>query len=403
MKITHKILIEQLTTLIYAVVLAFTFCGLFLFPQGHSILSNLVVIASICGLTNAYIYRNNNFGLKDYRLPFIFAIYATEILLNRLYHGDEYGIMRNLFYVATFAWLIPRKCILLRVTCIAIVVGGIGIGALAIYQYLHGIPRPEGFTNANLFAMASLIMTLMSWFVLKESHEHRLIRYTAFFSLAGSLSALVLSQSRGVWLALISVIFIAFFFRAIRSKQPIKYIAWFISCIALVFIIYQNTPLIQNRLGQGSSDLQLVEQGNFNTSWGLRVLAWKSAWLGFKSSPWVGVGGDGFGPLKKEQVAKKIIPPSLLNQALYHAHNQYLQNMVIRGGVGLSALCILLFAPINIMRKKYWFSTGMLIPLSFAICGLSDVPFEHQNTLYMYSICLVFIWLFFSLKEDSIL
>ncbi|MCR3895497.1 hypothetical protein NUK31_21235, partial [Aeromonas caviae] len=88
-----------------------------------------------------------------------------------------------------------------------------------------------------------------------------------------------------------------------------------------------------------------------------------------------------------------LVSPLVLDTALAHAHNQYMQSLIIRGMMGLLALMAFIFYPMKIfIEKKGWGSPYSLIPLSFAISALSDVPFEHQNTLYLYVLSLVFCW-----------
>ncbi len=148
--------------------------------------------------------------------------------------------------------------------------------------------------------------------------------------------------------------------------------------------------------------MQKMDKGSYDSSWGLRVVAWQSAWLGFVDAPVFGVGTRGFDSLKQEQAAKKLVSPLILHSALAHAHNQYMQNMVIRGSVGFFALAVFLFYPIGLAIKNMgWMSAGVFIPLTFAINGLSDVPFEHQNVLYVYALSLIFVWYSSEIKVNE--
>ncbi|WP_434472087.1 hypothetical protein [Aeromonas veronii] len=71
-----------------------------------------------------------------------------------------------------------------------------------------------------------------------------------------------------------------------------------------------------------------------------------------------------------------------------------MQNLIIRGAVGGVAILLFLGLPIW-WAAKLWgvTSIAVLLPISLAIDGLSDVPFEHQNILFLYTLGLLFIWL----------
>lgn len=384
-------LLDRVTTAIFALTIAFSFCGLFLVPSGQSILSNLLVASSVFGLLNYFIGEKKDVFFTDRRLVWVFIFYAVVILINRMIHGDQYGVMRSLFYVAAFSLTIPRKKILLSIGSIAILSGGIGLGLLSIWQYKNGIARVDGFTNAILFSQAAITLAVLNWYLFIEARRSLLIKLCSMTALAAALVALYFSQSRGVWLALGIIISYVVIYKA--TFKPWKY-----SVVALLFIIgiggiYHTNTLVQSRMASAVSDINNMESGTYNSSWGLRVVAWESAWLGFLDSPWIGVGTDGFTVVKEQQIAQGLVSPLVMDPALAHAHSQYMQNLVLRGAVGILALVIFLFYPMKlIIEKAGWGSPYTMIPLSFAVNALSDVPFEHQNTLYLYALSLVFCW-----------
>ncbi|ARW84512.1 O-antigen ligase family protein [Aeromonas salmonicida] len=400
MSIRSLDLLDKATTALFALVIMFSFCGLFLVPAGQTILSNLLVVASVFGLLNYFVGKKRDVGLEDRRILWVLAAYAVMIFVNRLIHGDQYGVMRGLFYVVVFALMIPRKPVLLTLGYAAIVTGGIGLGIMSLWQYQSGMIRVEGFTNAILFSQAALTLAILNWFVLQQNLVVRWMRGLALLSLVAALFALYLSQSRGVWLAFGGAVVYIICYKG--CFKPWKYAAIALLCVAALGATYHHNPLIQKRIAAAVSDMQRMDKGSYDSSWGLRVVAWQSAWLGFVDAPVFGVGTRGFDSLKQEQAAKKLVSPLILHPALAHAHNQYMQNIVIRGGVGFFALAVLLFYPIVLAIKNMgWMSAGVLIPLTFAINGLSDVPFEHQNVLYAYALSLIFIWYSSELRENK--
>ncbi|MBL0575247.1 O-antigen ligase family protein [Aeromonas hydrophila] len=393
-------LLDRTTTALFALTILFSFCGLFLAPFGQSIQSNLLAVTGIFGLLNYFVGKQRDVGLKDRRILWGLLVYAAMIFINRLIHGDQYGVMRGLFYVVVFALMMPRKPSLLVLGYLAIVLGGMGLGILSIWQYQHGIARVEGFTNAILFSQAALTLAILNWFVFQQKQLPGWLRGGSLFGLIAALFALYLSQSRGVWLAFGIILAYVICYKA--YFKPWKYIAVAILCTATTGAIYQTNQLVQVRVAEAVSDLNSAEKGSYDSSWGLRVIAWQSAWLGFLDSPVAGVGTDGFDALKISQVRNELVPASILNPVLTHAHNQYMQNLVVRGSIGFIALVIFLGLPIYLAANNISrISAGVLVPLAFAINSLSDVPFEHQGVLYLYTLSLVFIWFAHESKKDT--
>ncbi|WAF92698.1 O-antigen ligase family protein [Aeromonas hydrophila] len=393
-------LLDRITTALFGLTIIFSFCGLFLAPFGQSIQSNLLAVTGIFGLLNYFVGKQRDVGLKDRRILWGLLVYAAMIFVNRLIHGDQYGVMRGLFYVLVFALMMPRKPILLVLGYLAIVLGGMGLGILSIWQYQHGIARVEGFTNAILFSQAALTLVILNWFVFQQERLPGWLRGGGLVGLMAALFALYLSQSRGVWLAFGVILAYVICYKA--YFKPWKYIAVAILCMATTGAIYHTNQLVQVRIAEAVSDLQSAEKGSYESSWGLRVIAWQSAWLGFLDSPVVGVGTDGFDELKRKQVNEHQISQLIFHPSLAHSHNQYMQNLVVRGSIGFIALVIFLGLPLYLAANNISrISAGVLVPLAFAVNSLSDVPFEHQGVLYLYTLSLVFIWFVHESKKDT--
>lgn len=402
MLIKPRELLDRATITIYALTIMFAFCGLFLVPSGQSILSNLLVVSGVFGLLSYFVGGNRDVFFIDRRLLWAFMFYAAIILLNRVMHGDQYGIMRGLFYVSIFALMMPKNKTILSLGWVAIVVGGIGLGLLSVWQFKSGLIRVEGFTNAILFSQATLILAILNWCAFSQSKENNIIKYTALFSMMFSIVALYFSQSRGVWLALGVVIVIHIIYKGFH--KPVKYTVVALLLAASMGGVYQTNKIVQDRIADAASDIRGLESGTYGSSWGLRVVAWESAWLGFLSSPVIGVGTDGFTAVKEQQVTQGLVSPLVMDPALVHAHSQYMQNLVVRGLIGIFGLLIFIFYPMKLLVEKTgWGSLYIMIPLSISICAFSDVPFEHQNVLYLYSLSLVFAWCAteFTLKENQ--
>lgn len=374
---------------LYAVTLFFTLCGLFLVPSGQHYLSKILVLSSIVGVINYFLGGGDNAGVAEKKLYLCVLIYIVAIGISRLVHDDDSWIIRNSLYVLVFFLVMPRERVLVESFKLGAFFGGITIGLLSIWQFNNGMLRAEGFTNAILFAQGALILAILNAYFAQES-SNILTRYGYFIGSMFAILAIYLSQSRGVWLALTVVVIYFIFIKAI--KNPVKYLLWLLILSCLLAIFYYESDILRARIHESFSEVNMMEGNNYTSSWGLRLMAWRSAWAGFAEHPLLGVGLDGFKAIQQQQLLDGIVDSYYVNYGMYHAHNQFMQNMVVRGVLGLiAAFAILVYPMVFFWQKSNLMSVGFIVTLGVFICALTDVPIEHQNSLYIYLISLFFI------------
>lgn len=374
---------------LYAVTLFFALCGLFIVPSGQHYLSKILVLSSIVGVINYFLGGGGNVGVAEKKLYLCVLIYIVAIGISRLVHDDDSWIIRNSLYVLVFFLVIPRERVLVESFKLGAFFGGITIGLLSIWQFNNGMLRAEGFTNAILFAQGALILAILNAYFAQES-SNILTRYGYFIGSMFAILAIYLSQSRGVWLALTVVVIYFIFIKAI--KNPVKYLLWLLILSCLLAIFYYESDILRARIHESVSEVNMMEGNNYTSSWGLRLMAWRSAWAGFAEHPLLGVGLDGFKAIQQQQLLDGIVDSYYVNYGMYHAHNQFMQNMVVRGVLGLiAAFAILVYPMVFFWQKSNLMSVGFIVTLGVFICALTDVPIEHQNSLYIYLISLFFI------------
>lgn len=393
MVINYSEKVRELTKWCYLFTIFFAFSGLFFFENGKTLLSNFIVVSTVMGGVSYFLgYRD--VGLHDRRILWVFISYAAMIFVNRMIHGDQYGVMRNIFYVVLFGILIPRNICMVNAFKFGAIVGGVGLGFIAMWQELHGINRVGGFTHPILYAQACLALFIVNFSFYLGRGDGRWVRLVTIFSMLLSLWAMYLSQSRGVWITFIVLLMFYMAFKAV--KRPKKYSLIVLGVISVLLFSFQYSGILKTRVQDSIEDLEQAKSGQYDTSWGLRIVAWKSAWFGFLDYPFVGVGTNGFDELKKKQVEQGVVSPLIFHPALVHAHNQYMQSLVIRGVFGTVILLFFMTLPFAISKNRRMLSPILLISISFAVYGLSDVPFEQQNTLYIYVLSL----LMFFVEQD---
>ncbi|MGL5393120.1 MAG: O-antigen ligase family protein [Shewanella sp.] len=383
---------EKITEMAFAITMFFAFGFLYASARGHSYLSILVVISIILGIVSFFYFIKNKISLWSGlgNLSKIILLYGFMLVFSRLSHGEDSALIRISLFFTLFVFLIPKTELVKSYSIYGILAGGWVVGGVAIWSVSQGNMRVGGYTNAILFAQGALVIFILNVHVLFHESKATTKKIIAIIGAGLSLMAIYLSQSRGVWLSLVVV---AVFYMFINRSLLIRHIKLTLPSVIVVCIVFNyNSNIFTQRIDDIKNDLIQIEQGNYQTSIGLRLVVWKSAWLGFLEYPFIGVGKDGIDELKKQQVSEHKVNPVLLvgdgGLGMPHAHNQYLNQLVMRGLVGFIPMMILLAFPI-LMREQFGF-LGIYLASAYLVSGLTDVPLEQKETLYIFLFSLLF-------------
>lgn len=247
--------------------------------------------------------------------------------------------------------------------------GALGSGLFALYQVLiEHLPRATGFLYLIEFGDLSLLLGLMARFGWEDATPA--LRGWIIAGVLGGLTASLLSGSRGGWL----VILLPWAWAGIALPRLNR--AW----LAILGVLAALAlALALPRLVAGVSDLRQFQQGKVVTSLGLRLVMWHEAGEMILENPLAGNGPGAFRHRLETEVAAQRLDPSLLE--FNHAHNDWLQQMVMGGVIGLSALLSwygLLFAYFRRYADTPEGQAGALLVCAFAIFGLSETLLAHR-------------------------
>ena len=314
--------------------------------------------------------------------------------------GDHFlRYLLGIFFIVSFCQIgIHHRSIIYGVA-----IGSIASGIMAIYQY-NTIGRAEGFTNAIRFGDISILMGLIllsATMIRFFSKKERL-----FFTIASffGLLASILSLSRGGWPALIAIPFIFFF--VLDKNKKIK--LFFILSLLPLFFAFINLPPVKPRIQQATQQVNgyFHEHDQYvNTSLGVRLELWKTAFLMGQEKPLTGWGDKNIEKGRLEYVEKSISNPAIMEYN--HAHNDFLEMWARRGAVGVISLMGIYLIPIFLVIfhykknkkklpelmavNKFLVTSGILIYFGYFIFGLSDVFFTFVIGHNFYLFSLVFI------------
>ena len=132
----------------------------------------------------------------------------------------------------------------------------------------------------------------------------------------------------------------------IHFKLTLKSMLLFTILSTTLFVgAYQTIPLFEKRVDAAKSDIQKFQQGNYQSSWGIRAAFWIITYDIVKENPLIRVGIGDYKQAAQEALAKNDHQFAQAVQEFCttsHFHNQYLMIITQTGLIGL-ALMIWIF------------------------------------------------------------
>jgi O-antigen ligase len=286
-------------------------------------------------------------------------------------------------------------------TLLTLTVIGSATGLIVViyFSIILNLGRSGLPVNAIPFSTITAIYLIFSIVLFLHSTNLKTKIMMSLMVLA-NISSLILSETRGTLLAG----FIAMVFILLKTlnfnKINLKTIAISVVIITGMFLILKHP--IEQRIEQTAVEYHKIEAGNLTSSIGLRLQLWKSAPMLIGDHFLLGVGNNIRNEIDKLYIKNKISQP-LYDLQPAHLHNQYLDKIVKNGILGFILFILLLLIPIvasketNTLYKQL--SLGVVI--IFSISSLTDVPFNHGQTLFIY---LLFIGVFnmFALNNEKV-
>lgn len=382
--------------------LLWLFSATFTLQNGKSILGKLTVFVALYCLIRFRHEWRTNFKNKNFKtFTKINIAVLGYFLVYHLLLGESFRFIKVLIISQLYLVCAPWRLFSLRDISYYITTGAIITGLFSFYEaYYLNLPRVgETASNPIPYASFSLVLLLSSiyfLFILKNN-----IYQIAFYSTAAifSLLTVILTQSRGSWIAFLYLVFIIILeaYRKINVQKSKRSILIFIILIAIAGAgIFTNSSKINSRYQQTVNEFNNIKKDNLNTSIGIRLQLWERGFHYFKQEPLFGNGTKLYLEKTEQDKINGLISPIASKSANAHLHNQYMDTLVRNGVTGLSVLLIWIFLPIwllhrhNLSALRNW---AMGTAIMVLIGGLTDVPFHHESIIYLYAMLMGIILL----------
>ncbi|MGR5389381.1 O-antigen ligase family protein [Vibrio crassostreae] len=349
------------------------------------------IILSI--IISIFLYRKEII-IKNLKSPFIWllSLLCAYTIFSYYYHGSSSREMRALLGSTLFLLFFPYQILTQRVIQWIVLVGSFAVCVNSVYFNLYiGIERDAGYINPIPYATACALISIIAFSLLLDnsSLKGKTLPLIAFLL---SLPPIILSETRGIWLAFTLSIFFIFITKCIKnppSKRKIL-LAFIFTAILTSTGVFLFKEKINDRYDRTIYEIERIQSNDYSTSIGLRLQMWMLTPELIKQKPILGHGQE-----QREILKGKLKSGEISNQLFYfasaHYHNQFLDKIVKSGVVGLMFVTLLLLYPLMMMKNLPPSDTYMVIGLVslFSIAGLTDVPFNHAQPMMLYLLFLV--------------
>ncbi|PJE50952.1 MAG: hypothetical protein COV29_01590 [Candidatus Yanofskybacteria bacterium CG10_big_fil_rev_8_21_14_0_10_36_16] len=348
------------------------------------------------------ILKNKDYSqriIKNLAIPTIIVTVLGFVQLSMTYLMDIYGFMR--------VWGEGIECKLFgEEWCyIASWVGNtwfayfgeqLSLRVFSIFPDSHSFPLFILFGLPSIFAIALTRATSKTGHSTKALFKTRAKWFVLWVPVI--LLAIILSGTRGMWLAGISTLIGSFIFATIflrnhmHEKNVFKYLSSYILIFVLLFMVaYPIFASPQFLLNKDNSDLlsnrvrSIIDFGETSNS--LRLEIWQKTFESIKKRPWLGVGIGNFPVVLEQDVT--------LARAGSSAHNLYLNIFAEMGMIAFMASLLFLFLMLvkmynNYIKESDWFiKTYFASTLLFVMWGLlylmTDIVLFDERAFLIFS------------------
>jgi O-antigen ligase len=259
--------------------------------------------------------------------------------------------------------------------------------------------RPSQIAAMNPIPYGNLcillgFLSLLSLHSLNKNYESP--RKFSFITLACFVAAIcgvlgsVWTESRGGWVAFI-VVGLLYICTLPGVKAMYKVVALITFCLILV-LSYTQINSINSRVTQAVDQTVLyLNQGDRDTSVGIRLQLWEASFLVLKEHPLTGVGVGHYQEALKSLSERGVISP--LAATMPHSHNEFAHFATLLGIPGLLCILCIYFVPAGWFLSKIRSSQttvrnaaymGLTTCLLFFVFGWTEVMFVIAATNVLY-------------------
>ncbi len=311
------------------------------------------------------------------------ASLPVAIFLSQSYHhhysGHPYDASSR-FLLGVPVFMMLRR---MRFDIAAIVQYGFPIATLIGCLMLKPIDDGRyGISTLDLihFGDFALVMGVLSVLGIDwNGRDAPLLRVLKVAGFLAGMYASIVSGSRGGWVAMPVFLMIFIYFRMGRvTLRALLFVP--LMLVIAGFIAYASSAEIHHRVDNLLGDVTSLQQGNPDTSTGIRLQLYRAAARVFTSNPVFGVGPEGFAKEMDAMQKAGLITPMAADLGRGEVHNELLSRAAGMGVLGLAAMLAIYLVPAGIFYRSMRSQVpeirqsgmlGLIFVSSFMVFGLT--------------------------------
>ncbi|MBY8159748.1 O-antigen ligase family protein [Vibrio fluvialis] len=368
---------------------AFSFAFMIWF-EGASKVLVITTVISLLSFCISFRERLKITLIDNLRQPFhiLIWVFTLFIFVQSVLHGVSSREIRALLCLSVIALYFPFRSIKPVYYQAILALGCVTIFANSIYfNIVLGLSRESGVINPIPYASISALLGLLSFHIALGTKSTKTKLLFGVFAILPVIS-LVLTESRGVWLAFACALLVLFFN---KFRFTFKKVALLLILLSSVVFMLSGS-FVEQRIEQTRYEFEQIQKGNMNTSMGLRIQMWQAA-VKLADGNWLlGLGNEHFEKLELLYKQNKV------SKALYdyhppHYHNQFIDSVVKSGLIGLVFLLLLLMLPLYLVRHTNKNTKNIVtsVVVLYVVMGLTDAPFYNGQTFILYVLTMLIL------------
>jgi len=354
-------------------------------PEGEKYVPGLVLVALGALLFLRY---HQKYDLPKYTASFSWLVVTLSVIvlygaLIYFWKGDSWTELRALLTISIYVAVLGNLRLSQSLLKVTILLSGVGFVTLTWGLYWSGDTRVGGHINPIPYATAIGAVTVVVFAValFEKSIRFRVSLYTLTISLFLSL---LITQTRGVILPVIIILVGMFILSEFQRRHFLTVIA---SAMVGLAVLSTSAYMISGeRIEQTMAEFESISEGDKSGSIGLRFQMWEAAFIMAKENPVLGWGE------KHSEELGRLQDRGDVGQGVYkfnpsHYHSQYLDIVVKKGFIGFVFFMMMLAAVLNLtarLNNPAFFWGGLSIIILYLLAGLTDVPFRHPGSIYIF-------------------
>jgi O-antigen ligase len=327
-------------------------------------------------------------------LLYLASCFVGALMANDL-HWELVEFKRRYIHIV-IAWLLFTSPLLDKnrkmIITFYFIAGAIG-GVVGILQY-YGImyqqwPRPHGLSAHPILYTALLAFVccsaMLMFFFKNDIYRSKIERFYLLFIIVTTFWGILVSESRGVWVALVISCIVTLFLYARHDRR--KGFLLFCSFLGVCILIITLNSVVKQR---AMSIVTSVYSENEEGSTGNRIELWKGSLMLFKRHPLLGVGTGNFQSSLEQLIHEKEVKEMPIRM---HAHSIYFHTLATRGIIGfiltMSFFVVLIKYGMKNIHYNYQQVGGYVIFFSCMLTligGVTENNIEHAKYLAAFSI-----------------